>query len=301
MTESVDEAAGPETARSLDDLIEHRYATVNGVELHYVIGGQGPTVLLLHGFPDFWYTWRDQIPPLIAAGFRVVAPDLRGYNLSAKPAGVASYHVRELCADVDGLIRHLGETQVDLVGHDWGGFVAWFFTMRHPERVRHLAVLNMLHPERLFTGFRSPSQLRRSWYMFFFRLPRLPEKALTAGGEPRYLRVYETEPNTPFSPAELDRYREAFRDGRTLTAGINYYRALIGNLRTLRRRFVHRIDTPTLVLFGDGDPHLRSDLADPLPSLVPNARSVHYPQAGHWLQHDLPTEVTDQLVAFFRT
>jgi pimeloyl-ACP methyl ester carboxylesterase len=287
-------------AENLEKLVEHRYATVNGVELHHVVGGEGPTVLLLHGFPDFWYTWKAQIPLLIAAGYRVVAPDMRGYNLSAKPTGVRNYHVSELCADVDGLIEHLGETQVHLVGHDWGGIVAWFFAMRYPKRVRRLVVLNILHPERLFTGFRTWSQLSRSWYMFFFRLPRLPEKMLGAGGEPRFLQVYETEPNQPFPPAEIDRYRAAYQDDRTLTAAINYYRALIGDRKNLKRHHIHRIDTPTLVLFGDRDPHLHRDLAEPLERLVPHARTIHYPDASHWIQHDLPEEVTNQLVAFLR-
>ncbi|ONH32452.1 epoxide hydrolase [Pseudofrankia asymbiotica] len=284
----------------LDGSVEHRYATVNGVTLHYVIGGEGPTVILLHGFPDFWYTWRAQIPALIAAGFRVVAPDMRGYNLSTRPAGVWNYQARVLCDDVDGLIEHLGEDRVHLVGHDWGGFVAWFFAMRHPERLHRLAVLNILHPESFFAGLRSWSQLRKSWYMFFFCLPVLPEKLLGARGRRGLLRVYETEPNTPFPPEEIDRYRIAYQDDSALTATINYYRAFIRDRKDLRRNHIRRTDTPTLVLFGDRDPHLRADLAEPPPHLVPDARTIHYSDAGHWIQHDLPNEVTKQLTAFFR-
>ena len=159
----------------------HHQAIVNGVRLHYVEAGEGPLVVLLHGFPEFWYAWRDQIPALAAAGYRVVAPDMRGYNLSEKPPGVTSYRLEHLTADVAALIRQLGAERATVVGHDWGGAVAWQLPVFHPEVVERLAVLNAPHPGALLRELRTLEQLRRSWYIAFFQLPWLPELALRAG------------------------------------------------------------------------------------------------------------------------
>src|SRR4030081_3560527 len=151
------------------------YAEVGDVNLHYVEAGSGPLIVLLHGFPEFWFGWRLQIAPLAAAGFRVVAPDLRGYNLSSKPDGVKAYSADQLAGDVPGLIRERGAESALLVGHDWGGTVAWATAMNHPEVVDRLAILNAAHPRRLQQGLRSPHQLRKLWYFFFFATPGLPE------------------------------------------------------------------------------------------------------------------------------
>src|SRR6187200_2885555 len=153
--------------------LRESYARVGDVDLHYVEAGDGPLVLLLHGFPEFWYGWRQQIAPLVKAGLRVVAPDLRGYNLSSGPSGVEAYGADKLAADVRGLIRELGAESALLVGHDWGGTVAWATAMNHPEVVDRLAILNAAHPRKLSQGLHDPDQLRRSWY-FFFALPDLP-------------------------------------------------------------------------------------------------------------------------------
>ena len=156
------------------------YADVgNDVVLHYVEAGEGPLVVLLHGFPEFWYGWRRQIEPLAAAGFRVVAPDTRGYNLSSKPDGVEAYDIGRLAADIRGLVRERGAEAALLVGHDWGGTIAWATAMHHPEVVDRLAILNAAHPRKLSQGLPHPDQLRRSWY-FFFDLPDLPEAVVHA-------------------------------------------------------------------------------------------------------------------------
>src|SRR3954463_16019244 len=147
------------------------YAEIVDVKLHYVEAGDGPLVVLLHGFPEFWYGWRGQIAPLVEAGFRVVAPDLRGYNLSSRPDGFAEYTADKLAADVRGLIRELGAGSAMVVGHDWGGTVAWTLAMNHPEFVDRLAILNAAHPRRLNEGLRSPRHLLRSWYFFYFQFP----------------------------------------------------------------------------------------------------------------------------------
>src|SRR5438309_622169 len=165
--------------QSSDHALRERDIEVEpGVVLRCVESGEGPLVLLLHGFPDFWYGWRRQIPALAAAGFRVVAPDLRGYDLSGKPAGVRAYGIRTLALDVATLVEKLGATRAHVVAHDWGAGVAWAFAMTHPERLDRLAILNGPHPERLLRGLRDPLQLAKSWYMFFFQIPWLPEEIL---------------------------------------------------------------------------------------------------------------------------
>jgi epoxide hydrolase 4 len=148
--------------------------------LHYVEAGDGPLIVLLHGFPEFWYGWRGQIQPLAAAGFRVVAPDMRGYNLSSKPDGVAAYDTDKRAADVRDLISERGAQSALLVGHDWGGTAAWATAMNHPEVVDRLAILNAAHPRKLLQGLHHPGQLRKSWYFFFFDLPAVPESVVHA-------------------------------------------------------------------------------------------------------------------------
>src|SRR5581483_860596 len=162
------------TATTLPDIgieLRESYADVGDVSLHYVEAGDGPLILLLHGFPEFWFGWRLQIAPLATAGFRVVAPDMRGYNLSSKPERFESYGVDRLAADIRGLIGELGAESALLVGHDWGGSIAWTVAMNHPEVVERLAILNAAHPRRLSEGLKHPNQLRKSWYFFFFAVP----------------------------------------------------------------------------------------------------------------------------------
>jgi len=161
--------------------LTHRYADLGDVRLHYVEAGEGPLVLLLHGFPQFWYEWRHQIPALLEAGFRVVAPDMRGYNLSDKPPGVRAYRVELLARDVERLILACGERTAAVVGHDWGAIVAWITAMRHPGRVGRLAILNVPHPARFPDVLLSPEQLLRSSYVLFFQIPQLPEEVIRAG------------------------------------------------------------------------------------------------------------------------
>src|SRR5580693_3708879 len=169
------------------------YAAVGDQSLHYVEAGDGPLIVLLHGFPEFWYGWRLQIEPLVAAGFRVVAPDTRGYNLSSKPEGFEAYGVDLLADDIRGLIQERGAESALLVGHDWGGSIAWTVAMNHPEVVNRLAILNAAHPRRLQEGLHHPSQLRKSWIARGCRprprlalLPTLParrEPALHVAGD----------------------------------------------------------------------------------------------------------------------
>ena len=269
------------------------------VHLHYVELGEGPLVVLLHGFPEFWYAWRNQIDALAAAGFRVVAPDQRGYNLSSKPESVAAYGSARLVADVAALIRHCGEESAFVVGHDWGAGVAWSFSMEHPEMVRRLVVLNGPHPERLLHALRtSVVQWIRSWYMFFFQLPALPEAVARLDGYAMLLEPLREEPTRQgaFSREDLAHYVEAFSQPGALTAMIHWYRAIFRGKSVKMRR----TEAEVLVVWGENDPHLDRDIATPSRELVPHARVVFVPGATHWVQHDAPEIVNDELIAFFR-
>jgi pimeloyl-ACP methyl ester carboxylesterase len=181
------------------------YAELGDIRLHYVEAGEGPLVVLLHGFPEFWYGWRRQIEPLAAAGFRVVAPDLRGYNLSGRPDSVEAYDTGALVADIRGLIHERGAESAMLVGHDWGGTVAWDTAMQHPEVVDRLAILNAAHPRKLSQGLHHPGQLRRSWYFFFFDLPDLPETVVRADRW-HFFRHFLRDARPAFTPEETHRY-----------------------------------------------------------------------------------------------
>src|SRR5690242_12831972 len=159
---------------SAPDAPSFRFVDVGEVRLHVADAGNGPLVVLLHGFPEFWYTWRRQIPALAQAGFHAVAPDMRGYNLSDKPAGVRAYRVPALVEDVAGLIRACGAARATVIGHDWGGLVAWAFAMEHPEMLDRLVILNSPHPRAMARAIRTPRQFLKSWYMMFFQIPWLP-------------------------------------------------------------------------------------------------------------------------------
>jgi pimeloyl-ACP methyl ester carboxylesterase len=281
----------------------HRYADLGDVRLHYVEAGEGPLVLLLHGFPQFWYQWRHQIPALVGAGFRVVAPDMRGYNLSDKPPGVQAYRVELLARDVERLILACGERTAVVVGHDWGAVAAWIAAMRHPGRVERLAILNVPHPARSLDGLSKPRQLLRSSYIFFFQIPRLPEEVIRAGDFALLRSVFRSDPVQPeaFTAEDIERYIEAIAQPGALTASLNYYRALLrypGETRALLKR----VEAPVLVIWGERDRFLSRRLAEPPRLWVPNLMRVkRLPNASHWVAEDRPLEVNTLLLDFLRS
>jgi pimeloyl-ACP methyl ester carboxylesterase len=253
------------------------YAELGTVRLHYVEAGEGPLVVLLHGFPEFWYGWRHQIGPLADAGFRVVAPDLRGYNLSSKPRGRAAYALPELARDVAELIEERGASKAHIAGHDWGGAVAWTTAMRHPERVERLAILNAPHPRRFKQAVMRPRQALRSWYMGAFQLPWLPELL-----GPKV-----------FPQRDDPRYREAWAQPGALTAMLNYYRAMTPGTP------ITRVDAPTRVIWGRHDPYLELSVAEPSRDDVPNFERLVVLDTSHWVQHEASEEVTRLMAEFF--
>ena len=283
-----------------EPVVEHRYADLGEVRLHYVEAGEGPLVMLLHGFPEFWYSWRYQIPALAEAGFRVVAPDMRGYNLSNKPQGVKNYRIELLGQDVVRLIRACGEERAAVVGHNWGAAVAWMVAMRYPEQVEKLAILNVPHPERFLNGLRTLRQLGKSWYVFFFQIPWLPEVALRAGNFASLRATFANDPmwQGAFSSQDVERYVEAISQPGALSAAINYYRALFRQSPAGVRQQISKIEMPVLVIWGEQDRYLGAELAEPDQSWVSNARVERLPDASHWVQLDRPQEVNALLLEF---
>lgn len=279
--------------------LEHLRIHRDGIELHAVAAGpkNGPLVILLHGFPEFWYGWRHQIDPLAEAGFRVVAPDQRGYNRSSKPAGIAAYDLNELAGDVAAVADRCGHDDFDVVGHDWGGIVAWWTAIRHPSRVRRLVVLNAPHP---MVGRRfvlaHPRQFVRSWYVFFFQLPGVPE-LLMRRGDFAALKAAMTRSAPPglFSTADFRAYQEAWSQPGALTAMINWYRAL---MRFRPGRTDGRVRQRTLIIWADRDRFLEPGLADASGAFCDKGRIVRVPDASHWLQHERPELVTEEIRTF---
>jgi epoxide hydrolase 4 len=287
------------TPAEVTENISESYAEVNGVRLHYAEAGKGPLVVLLHGFPEFWYSWRHQITALAQAGYHVVAPDMRGYNLSSKPSGWREYDAESLAGDIAGLIRHLGVENAYVAGHDWGAAVAYFTAMEHPDVVKRLAILNVPHPARMIESFRTWRQLRKSWYMFFFQLPVIPERLLAASGCVAAKRALRAESPDAFSDADVERYVEAWSQPGALTTMINYYRAALRRSPRSALARLRRIDVPVLVIWGERDSVLGSELAEPEAKWVSDVRVERIPQATHWVQHDAPERVNELLTGFF--
>jgi len=275
------------------------YVETNGVRLHYVAAGEGPLTILLHGFPEFWYSWRAQLLAL-APTRRVVALDMRGYNLSDKPA--TGYDIATLSADLRGVIEALGERRADIVGHDWGGAIAWVFAMREPDYVRRLAILNAPHPGVMVREMRNPRQLRKSAYIAFFQLNGIAERAIAANEYALIWRTFRSADRAGawLSDADIQRYVDAIARPGAATAALNYYRQLV---RTGPQALgpARVITAPTLVLWGELDPYLGPELLDGLDAWVRELRILRFPTAGHWLNQQEPERVNAALRAFLDT
>jgi epoxide hydrolase 4 len=286
---------------SLD--VVHHWVSVNGVRLHYVEPGTGPLVVLLHGFPEFWYAWRRQIPACVAAGYRVIAPDLRGYNWSSKPGGVLSYTIDKLTRDVAELIRSCGQGAAALVaGHDWGGVIGWYLPLFHPECLERLAILNAPHPALFPSELRRPDQLRRSWYILFFQIPWLPELWLRWRSRTILARLLQTDPvrSDAFSAEDIAHYQKAFDQPGVPAAAVNYYRASFRQLLRRPRLPIGCSDTPTLLIWGERDRFLNPHLCEGLDPWVRRLRTERLPEASHWVMADEPERVNALLVEFLR-
>jgi epoxide hydrolase 4 len=280
--------------------VNFSFIETNGLRLHTVQAGpeDGPLVILLHGFPEFWYGWRGQIGPLAAAGFRVLAPDLRGYNLSEKPRELQAYRLNHVVADVLGLIQASGREKASLVGHDWGGAVAWGLAALHPGRLERLAVLNIPYPAGLAGQlFLHPDQFLRSAYVSFFQLPWLPEAMLRNEDWRMVVQGLEatSRPGT-FSEDDFEHYRQAWWREGAMRAMLNWYRAFLRFPPAFPPRPV--IEVPTLILWGVQDAALNPNLAKASLELCARGRLVYFADATHWLQHEEPERVNELLLEF---
>jgi pimeloyl-ACP methyl ester carboxylesterase len=289
----------------MQSMVKHDYAQVGDVRLHYAECGSGDQlVLLLHGFPECWYSWRHQLP-VLGERYHVVAPDMRGYNLSDKPARVEDYQINYLVDDVLGLIKYFGKDQASIVAHDWGAGVAWALAQRHPEAVSKLAALQVPMPA-AWRANMTFAQLRKSWYMFFFQLPRLPELWMRANDFRKVAEMYRTTAvrAETFSDQDIAIYKEALKQPGALTASLNYYRANV--FRSLKRGGVEtpkdnngRIRVPTLFSYGEHDMAvLPSTVRDLGRFIAAPYRELRLPDSGHWVQNEAVAEVNKALLEF---
>jgi pimeloyl-ACP methyl ester carboxylesterase len=280
--------------------VDHRTISVNGINLHIAQAGppEGSLALLLHGFPEFWYGWRAQIPALTEAGYRLWIPDQRGYNRSDKPDRIADYAVDALARDAIGLIDAAERNRVVLIGHDWGAAVAWQVAMRAPERLKALVILNVPHPDVMQQHLRrSLDQLRRSAYIGFFQLLWLPERLLRSRNWAVLARAMQSSslPDT-FSAAEMDRYRKAWSQPGALTAMLNWYRAA-ARVPTPPVKS-KEIQVPTLVLWGARDRFLSREMARPSAEWCARGELTMLEDATHWLHHEKSERVNARIQEF---
>lgn len=278
------------------------FIPANGVTLHCAEAGpsHGPLLILLHGFPEFWFSWRDYFGPLAEQGFHVVAPDQRGYNLTSKPLGIEAYRLDFAAADIFALADVFGRPTFQVVGHDWGAAVAWRMAVLYPNRLTSAAMLQAPHPAVWRRAMREDrDQRQKSRYVQILRLPWLSEMALKLGNYAALAKAFKssTRPEA-FSAEVLETYREAWRQPGAITAMLNWYRAL----------FVHEppmpapgsLKPPILVLWGDRDEFGDPQLAEESVALCANGSLRRFPQATHWIVHDEPKTVQEMLVSFLK-
>jgi epoxide hydrolase 4 len=282
---------------------QHHFVETNRIRMHYVTQGDGDLVLLLHGFPEFWYAWRFQIPAL-ARHFKVVVPDLRGYNESDKPA--SGYDLDTLSADIQGLIESLGYARAHIVGHDWGGTIAWHLAQKFPQYLNRLAILNAVPPQRFLQEMVSNlDQLRRSWYVLAFQVPGIPEWLIQQNLKEFLNNLLQGQAirKGAFSHEETKLYQSALEKPGALSAALNYYRQMLSPWSWLKEfgRTPNLITAPTLVLWGEEDSLLSQNLVKELDQLVQAPfRLTLIPHCGHWIQQEAPQTVNRELLSFLR-
>ena len=276
-------------------MIDSQMVTTPGGQLHVRVIGSGPSVLLLHGFPDSSLGFRELCEALAARGFRAIAPDLRGYGLSDKPEGLEPYRSSAALADISALVRWTGEERVAVVGHDWGGTLAYCFATEHPEQTSKLVVLNAAHPESYARALKTSFQIVRSWYLLLFQLRGIAEWLVTRRWIFRWLlrKLVANKALLPDSKVEAAR-RELLRPG-AVRAALSYYRAAF----RWPIQCPGKITVPTLIVWGDRDPALDQHCLDDLPERAVDVRVEHFAEAGHFVHWDEPERVAAELAGFF--
>lgn len=283
---------------------QHQFIEANQIRLHCVTQGEGDLVLLLHGFPEFWYSWRFQIPAL-ARHFKVVVPDLRGYNDSEKPE--SGYDLDTLSTDVQSLIDRLGYARAHIVGHDWGGAIAWRFAQKFPNSLDRLALLSAPHPQRFAKDLLSNlDQLRRSWYVLAFQVPTLPEWLIQSNLKAFVQNLLQEQAvrKGVFTQDLVQKYQLALQKPGALAAAMKYYRQLFLSGHWIRdwMRSPDPISAPTLVLWGDEDSILSPKLMDGIEQWITAPFKFKLiPHCGHWIQQEAPQTVNRELIEFLRS
>lgn len=280
-----------------DSGIAIRWVEANGLTFEVAEAGEGKRLALcLHGFPELHYSWRHQMPMLAQMGYRVWAPNMRGYGGTDRPLGMRAYRLETLAADVAALIDASGADEVTLIAHDWGAIVAWFFAIKRVRPLTALVILNVPHPLCGRREMKTWRQLRKSWYIFFFQLPSLGERTLGRDGAAPIGRVFRNSAVNKhlFTREEVEPYRAAANRPGALTAMLNYYRALL-QTPDIRRIGDGRVEVPTLVLWGEQDVAIDISVLDGTDAYVPDLTVRRFPHASHWVQQDVPDAVNAAL------
>jgi pimeloyl-ACP methyl ester carboxylesterase len=288
----------------IEGSIRHGYAQVGGVRLHYAERGEGEQlVILLHGFPEFWYSWRHQLRAL-GERFHVVAPDMRGYNLSDKPPRIEDYTIDKLVDDVTGLIRHFGHERAVVVGHDWGAAVAWAVALHHPEYVSKLVAMQV-PPAAVWRANMGFKQALRSWYMLFFQLPLIPEWLMSLNDFALQERIFKkvSRPGV-FTETDIALYKKALREPNALTSAINYYRANVFKMFSPASKSEDdltddRVRVPTLFIYGERDIAVLPETVRGVEDYVDAPyRELRIKTSDHWVQNEAWEEVNAALDSF---
>lgn len=294
-----------EPPRCLRDasLGKHAYVELKEVKLHYVTNGnsQNPLMVLIHGFPDFWFSWRNQLKEF-HEDYWLVAIDMRGYGESEKPEGIRAYQVNKIEDDIKQLLNALGRKSGVIVGHDWGGVVAWYLAAHYPEIVEQLIILNAPHPHNFEKTLSSNlNQFLKSWYFFFFQLPLLPELDMRAEDLAAFDKIFYVDGRSICTEEEIEAYKYYFSQQGALTPPINFYRAAVGwRRKDKEEKSGFRIKVPTLVIWGEKDKYLISELATGCARYIDNYTLRIIKDASHWVHLDHSEEVNKHMRSFLK-
>lgn len=287
---------------NINTLVSHEYIEVNGIKLHVAKLGSGKKlVVLLHGWPEFWYTWRNQIP-VLAEKFTVVAPDLRGFNLSDKPKGISNYKMDVVAKDIAELIDKLGFEKAYIVGHDWGGAISWAFAALYPQLTEKLVVMNCPHPLEMIIGLKKPKQLLKSWYIFYHQLPFLPELIYKNSLRlffKQFMRGWMIH-KEKFTDEDLNEFVKAFKQKNAMSRSLNYYRAMVQK-KPNKIILKNKIQAPTLLIWGEDDKALGIEMTYNTKKRIDAPLEIKYVKnCSHWIQNDCPDEVNKHLMEFLK-
>jgi pimeloyl-ACP methyl ester carboxylesterase len=282
--------------------MHHEFAIINGIRMHYVTYGNGSLIVLLHGFPEFWYSWRNQIP-ILSKKFKVVAPDMRGYGETEKPFKTDSYKIEEIVKDIVELVHGLGFEKAIIAGHDWGGIIAWSIAMMAPDVVERLIIMNAPHPGVYSKHIpKNIKQVLRSWYVFFFLIKGIPESIL---GNSNYKMLKSSILKSSvrkevFSEKDIERYVSSWKSGG-ISGGINYYRANLSLRYWSKSNKVPfpKIKVPVLQIWAEDDKFLGKELTKGTQAFIDAPYRLHLiSDCGHWVQQEAPDEVNETILKF---